>query len=353
MPPNFLTGWVRDCGLLLRADRQPRDARLGCVLPALLHASRTGLAGLGSLVRAAARRVRHELDQRLLGAARLAAVLRRRRPQRARLRARRAEPDRGDRLGHRRGLAPVDRRRAQDRRLRRARARLFTYNLRGAVFYDTGNAFSDWNTPLEYSVGIGLRWRLPMMLIGVRRRPGAVRIRTRARACTSTSRRCSDALALDRPDRRAGPAGRRVPVVAVYRLLQQRGRTRSSCSRSSSACRTSASRRPARPVRWPARSRVERLVIEHEAVHIEVYDLRLRAACGGILNGIVQIDQFEAAARRRRAQAPRAAAAERAGLPAATSSRSTAPDVRLGDYRPDAGQRRSASRSPRCALRST
>jgi len=40
-------------------------------------------------------------------------------------------------------------------------------NLRGAVFYDTGNAFNDWGTPLEYSVGVGLRWRLPMLLIGL------------------------------------------------------------------------------------------------------------------------------------------------------------------------------------------
>jgi translocation and assembly module TamA len=40
-------------------------------------------------------------------------------------------------------------------------------NLRAAVFYDTGNAFNDWSTPLEYSVGVGLRWRLPMLLIGV------------------------------------------------------------------------------------------------------------------------------------------------------------------------------------------
>jgi translocation and assembly module TamA len=39
-------------------------------------------------------------------------------------------------------------------------------NLRVAFFYDTGNAFTDWSTPLEYSVGIGLRWRLPMLLIG-------------------------------------------------------------------------------------------------------------------------------------------------------------------------------------------
>jgi translocation and assembly module TamA len=40
-------------------------------------------------------------------------------------------------------------------------------NLRAAVFYDTGNAFNDWGTPLEYSVGVGLRWRLPMLLIGL------------------------------------------------------------------------------------------------------------------------------------------------------------------------------------------
>jgi len=43
----------------------------------------------------------------------------------------------------------------------------FPYNLRGAVFYDTGNAFNDWSTPLEYSVGIGVRWKLPMLLIGL------------------------------------------------------------------------------------------------------------------------------------------------------------------------------------------
>jgi translocation and assembly module TamA len=43
----------------------------------------------------------------------------------------------------------------------------FPHNLRGAVFYDTGNAFNDWSTPLEYSVGIGIRWRLPMLLIGL------------------------------------------------------------------------------------------------------------------------------------------------------------------------------------------
>jgi translocation and assembly module TamA len=40
-------------------------------------------------------------------------------------------------------------------------------NFRVAFFYDTGNAFNDWDTPLEYSVGIGLRWKLPMLLIGL------------------------------------------------------------------------------------------------------------------------------------------------------------------------------------------
>jgi translocation and assembly module TamA len=43
----------------------------------------------------------------------------------------------------------------------------FSHDLRGAVFFDTGNAFTDWSTPLEYSVGIGVRWKLPMMLIGL------------------------------------------------------------------------------------------------------------------------------------------------------------------------------------------
>jgi translocation and assembly module TamA len=43
----------------------------------------------------------------------------------------------------------------------------FPHNLRGAVFFDTGNAFNDWSTPLEYSVGIGIRWKLPMLLIGL------------------------------------------------------------------------------------------------------------------------------------------------------------------------------------------
>lgn len=43
----------------------------------------------------------------------------------------------------------------------------FTSNIRGAVFFDAGNAFNDWNTPLEYSAGIGVRWKLPMLMIGL------------------------------------------------------------------------------------------------------------------------------------------------------------------------------------------
>ena len=42
----------------------------------------------------------------------------------------------------------------------------FPRNFRGAVFFDTGNAFNDWSTPLEYSVGVGVRWKLPMLMIG-------------------------------------------------------------------------------------------------------------------------------------------------------------------------------------------
>ena len=43
----------------------------------------------------------------------------------------------------------------------------FPRNFRGAVFFDTGNAFNDWSTPLEYSVGVGVRWKLPMLMIGL------------------------------------------------------------------------------------------------------------------------------------------------------------------------------------------
>jgi translocation and assembly module TamA len=43
----------------------------------------------------------------------------------------------------------------------------FPKQLRGTVFLDAGNALNNWNEPLEYSVGIGVRWRLPMLMIGI------------------------------------------------------------------------------------------------------------------------------------------------------------------------------------------
>ena len=51
------------CGLLLRADRQPADARLGCLLPAFRRPRGKGLAHLRPVVPASARRGRCELDQ--------------------------------------------------------------------------------------------------------------------------------------------------------------------------------------------------------------------------------------------------------------------------------------------------
>lgn len=40
-------------------------------------------------------------------------------------------------------------------------------NFRGAVFFDAGNAFDKWDTALEYSAGVGVRWKLPMLMIGL------------------------------------------------------------------------------------------------------------------------------------------------------------------------------------------
>lgn len=44
---------------------------------------------------------------------------------------------------------------------------MFIPNWGGAVFTDFGNAYNDWSDPIEYSVGIGLRWRSPVGLIRV------------------------------------------------------------------------------------------------------------------------------------------------------------------------------------------
>jgi translocation and assembly module TamA len=40
-------------------------------------------------------------------------------------------------------------------------------NLVGAVFVDAGNAFDNFGDPLEYSAGIGLRYRLPFLSVGI------------------------------------------------------------------------------------------------------------------------------------------------------------------------------------------
>jgi translocation and assembly module TamA len=40
-------------------------------------------------------------------------------------------------------------------------------NISVATFFDTGNAFDHWGDKLHYSVGVGLRYRLPMLSIGL------------------------------------------------------------------------------------------------------------------------------------------------------------------------------------------
>jgi translocation and assembly module TamA len=44
----------------------------------------------------------------------------------------------------------------------------FPRNFRGAIFLDTGNAFNDWaDQRLVYSAGIGVRFKLPMIMLGL------------------------------------------------------------------------------------------------------------------------------------------------------------------------------------------
>ena len=65
-------------------------------------------------------------------------------------------------------------------------------NLVGAVFVDAGNAFDNFGDPLEYSAGIGVRYRLPFLSVGTRRRAVDLGHAAAARASTSTSRRSSE-----------------------------------------------------------------------------------------------------------------------------------------------------------------
>jgi translocation and assembly module TamA len=46
-------------------------------------------------------------------------------------------------------------------------ARDLPHNLAGAAFFDIGNAFNKFGDPLEYSVGIGVRYRLPVVSMGM------------------------------------------------------------------------------------------------------------------------------------------------------------------------------------------
>jgi translocation and assembly module TamA len=43
----------------------------------------------------------------------------------------------------------------------------FPRQLRGTVFVDAGNVLNNWSDPIEYSIGIGVRLRLPMLMIGL------------------------------------------------------------------------------------------------------------------------------------------------------------------------------------------
>jgi translocation and assembly module TamA len=46
-------------------------------------------------------------------------------------------------------------------------ARDLPRNLAIATFFDIGNAFNRFGDPMEYSAGIGLRYRLPVVTIGI------------------------------------------------------------------------------------------------------------------------------------------------------------------------------------------
>jgi translocation and assembly module TamA len=41
------------------------------------------------------------------------------------------------------------------------------HNFGVATFFDYGNAFNHWGDPLQYSVGVGLRVRLPVVTLGI------------------------------------------------------------------------------------------------------------------------------------------------------------------------------------------
>ncbi len=77
-----------------------------------------------------------------------------------------------------------------------------------ATFFDFGNAFDKFGDPLEYSVGIGFRWRLPGRVPRHRYRATVVGNPALRRDSTSTSRRSCN-RARDWDDRPRLPADRR------------------------------------------------------------------------------------------------------------------------------------------------
>ncbi len=46
-------------------------------------------------------------------------------------------------------------------------ARDLPHDLAAALFFDIGNAFNKFGDPMEYSVGVGVRYRLPVVSLGL------------------------------------------------------------------------------------------------------------------------------------------------------------------------------------------
>ena len=63
LPPNFLTGWVRDAAYYVELTGSPQTLGSDASYLRFVGRARKGLAHLGSVVPAAARRGRRELDQ--------------------------------------------------------------------------------------------------------------------------------------------------------------------------------------------------------------------------------------------------------------------------------------------------
>ena len=100
----------------------------------------------------------------------------------------------------------------------------FPHNLRGAIFFDTGNAFNDWARPAARLLG-GHRRALQAAHADARPRRGAVAERsgTRIRVSTSTSPRCCDVETHRHRDRRAAHARPDRDLVSRWLLYTEAG----------------------------------------------------------------------------------------------------------------------------------